>query len=87
MHAARLGYQGHELVTTGGLSLPVGGEPGDWLRAVRRGEVPYDEWLSRVNELDTELAALEGDPSYPGDPHRDRIESFSVTAHRRAWGW
>ena len=87
MHAARLGYQGRELVTTGGLSLPVGGEAGAWLRAVRRGEVPYDEWLARVGGLDAELAALTADDRYPAGPDRDRIEAFSVAAHRRAWCW
>jgi hypothetical protein len=87
MHAARLGYQGHELVTSGGLTLPVGGVAGDWLRAVRRGEVPYDEWLARVGELDVALGARAEDDQYPADPDRDRIEAFSVAAPRRAWGW
>jgi hypothetical protein len=87
MHAARLGYQGRELVTTGGLSLPVSGEPGEWLRAVRRGDVPYDEWLARVGELDAELAALTDDDRYRPGPDRMRIERFAVEAHRRAWGW
>ena len=87
MHAARLGYQGRELVTTGGLSLPVGGEAGDWLRAVRRGEVPYDEWLARVGELDGELARLSDDERFRVGPDRGRIEAFSVDAHRRAWNW
>ena len=87
MHAARLGYQGRELVTTGGLSLPVGGEAGEWLRAVRRGEVPYAEWLTRVGELDAELAELTEDDCYRAGPDRPRIEAFAVDAHRRAWGW
>ncbi len=87
MHAARLGYQGCELVTSGGLALPVGGASGDWLRAVRRGEVPYDEWLARIGELDAALASLAEDGRYPASPDRERIEAFSVAAHRRAWGW
>jgi hypothetical protein len=87
MHAARLGYQGRELITSGGLELPVAGAAGDWLRAVRRGEVPYDEWLARVGELDAELTALAEDARYPAGPDRGRIEAFSVATHRRAWGW
>jgi hypothetical protein len=87
MHAARLGYQGCELITTGGLALPVGGAPGDWLRAVRRGEVPYDVWLARVGELDAALATLTDDDRYPPGPDRHRIQAFSVAAHRQAWGW
>ena len=87
MHAARLGYQGIELVTTGGLALPVAGEPGDWLRALRRGEIPYDDWLVRVGDLDAQLSALSDNDRYPAGPDRGRIERFSVSAHRQAWGW
>jgi hypothetical protein len=34
MHCARLGFQGIE--------------PAEWLRAVRRGDVPFEEWWTRV---------------------------------------
>ena len=87
MHAARLGFQGRELVTTGQLKLPVDGEAGDWLRSVRRGDVPYGEWLACVEDLDRQLAVLEEDDRYRPGPDRPRIEAFSVRAHRRAWGW
>lgn len=87
MHAARLGYQGCDLVTTGGLALPVDGAAGDWLRAVRRGEVRYDEWLARVGELDADLAVLADDSRYPTGPDREGIGEFSIAAHRRAWDW
>ncbi len=46
MHAARLGFQGIELLTTGALRLPIEGEPAEWLRAVRRGEVAFEECLT-----------------------------------------
>src|SRR3954469_20149073 len=39
MHAARLGLQCVELLTQRRLALPIEGEPAEWLRAVRRGEV------------------------------------------------
>jgi len=61
MHAARLGYQGIELITTGRLELPIQGEPAEWLRAVRRGEVSYEDWLERVAALEARLAELESD--------------------------
>lgn len=34
---------GIELLTTRCLTLPIQGEPADWLRAVRRGEVSFDD--------------------------------------------
>lgn len=48
---------------------------------------PYNEWLTRVGELDAALTALAEDARYPAGPDRERIEAFSVAAHRRAWGW
>lgn len=46
MHCAWLGFQCIELLTTGSLALPIEGEPAEWVRAVRRGEVAFDEWGS-----------------------------------------
>lgn len=87
MHAARLGYQCLELLDTGQLVLPIAGAPGEWLRAVRRGEIGYAEWLERVEELDAALeAAYEKGDDRPG-PDREAIEAFSVEAHQLTWGW
>ena len=83
MHCARLGFQGVELLTTGRLRLPIEGEPADWLRAVRRGEVSFAEWWERCIELDAELShskPMTRSPRTEGG----RIESWSVAAHRQA---
>jgi hypothetical protein len=85
MHCARLGFQGIELLTTGGLKLPIEGEPADWLRAVRRGEVPADDWWDRCRALDADLDQLEEDDSIPEGPDRARIERWSVQAHVGQW--
>jgi hypothetical protein len=85
MHCARLGFQCVELLTTGGLELPIRGEPADWLRAVRHGRVGFDEWWSRSLALDTRLEALGNDESLPPRPQRDRIIAWSVAAHQRVW--
>lgn len=85
MHAARLGFQGIELLTTGGLRLPVEGEPAEWLRAVRRGEVGFDEWWERCLALDAELARLQEDGSLPAGPDRERIERWAVATHLAHW--
>jgi hypothetical protein len=85
MHCARLGFQGVELVTTGRLQLPIEGEPADWLRAVRRGEVGFDEWWVRSLERDGELERLGGDDRYPIGPDQERIEGWMVHAHRAHW--
>lgn len=87
MHAARLGFQGIELVTTGRLQLPIAGEPGDWLRAVRRGEVSRDEWRRRLDELDVQLAAVYAMDAYPAEPNRRAVEAFVMRSHLLHWGF
>lgn len=85
MHAARLGYQCLELLDTGKLELPIQGEPGDFLRKVRRGEVPIDEWRQRVQVLDDSMANRLNDESIPAHSNRKMIETFSIYAHQQHW--
>ncbi len=85
MHCARLGFQCQELLTTGGLALPVQGEPAEWLRAVRRGEVSFDDWWTTVLRLDRELEALEHDERFRPEPDRSRIDEWTISTHRRVW--
>jgi hypothetical protein len=85
MHAARLGFQGIELLTTHQLNLPVEGEPADWLRAVRRGDVSFDEWWQRCLSLDARLDEMSRDESLPEGPERERIDAWSVATHLRSW--
>jgi hypothetical protein len=85
MHCARLGFQGIELLTSGELQLPIQDEPADWLRAVRRGDITFDEWWNRCLALDGQLVQLERDESYAAGPDRKRIEAWSVSTHLNAW--
>ena len=85
MHAARLGFQGVELLETGRLALPIEGEPADWLRGVRRGEVPFTDWWDRCLALDARLGQLATDDTIPEGPDRVRIESYSTEAHLEQW--
>lgn len=86
MHCARLGFQGIELLMTRRLALPIEGEPADWLRSVRRGEVPFDEWWARALAVDAQLGALAGDDTLPSAPDRARIEAWTVATHLQVWG-
>jgi hypothetical protein len=85
MHAARLGFQGVELLTTGKLNLPIEGEPAEWLRAVRRGEVDFDDWWDRCQELDATLEALQYDESLPAEADRRRVTDWSSQTHLELW--
>lgn len=87
MHAARLGYQCKELLEEGRLTLPIQGTPGEWLRAVRRGEVSYEEWELMTRTLDKTLENLEKNEKYREGPDSFAIQEWSVNAHREYWGW
>ena len=49
-------------------------KPAEWLLAVRRGEVAFEEWWSRSLELDAELEAMAEEirsrPGQIGEPSR-----------------
>ena len=85
MHCVRLGFQCIELLTTRQLQLPIQGEPAEWLRAVRRGDVPFGEWQARWRALDSALEKLGADETYPAGPDRSRIERWGVQAHLMRW--
>ena len=85
MHCARLGFQCQELLTTGELKLPIQGEPAEWLRAVRRGEVAFDEWWATVLRLDGDLDGLQHDDRYPPEPDRARIDAWAIATHQAVW--
>ncbi len=86
MHCARLGFQCQELLKTGGLSLPMQGEPAAWLLRVRRGEIAFAEWWDRTLELDAQLERLEADESLPSACETGRIEAWTIDAHLEFWG-
>jgi uncharacterized protein len=87
MHAARLGYQGLELLETGWLTLPMPEPARSRVRAIRFGERSFEDVVTEIDELERRLAAaLDGSP-LPEEPDRDAVERFLVEAYRRAWGW
>lgn len=93
MHALRLGYQGIELITTGRMTLPIPDDPGDYLRAVRRGEVALDDVLTELDSVEQQLLGLArkdwiGDPNraLPTAPNVEAINRFLQSAHNEMWG-
>ena len=85
MHCARLGFQCIELLQTGALQLPIQGEPAEWLRAVRRGEVSFEDWWMRSLDLDARLVELEENDALPDGPDGARIEAWSISTHLAIW--
>ena len=87
MHAARLGFQGVELLDHGRMEIPMVGEATEWMRALRRGEIPFQEWWENVLVLDATLEAFGDREEIPEGPDFLRITEFSVGSHRLWWGW
>ena len=85
MHCARLGFQCLELLRTGELKLPIQGEEADWLRAVRYGQLDFEEWWERVLELDAQLEVLQEDEAIRPGPDLDRIDRWSIAIHQSMW--
>ena len=87
MHAARLGYQGLELLETGRLALPLSEPARSRVMAIRTGELSFAEALAEIDELERRLAGALAQTSLPPEPDRTAVDAFLVDAYRRAWGW
>ena len=60
MHAARLGYQGLELLETGAVTLPMPEPERSRVMAIRTGERSFEEAIAEIDEVERRLAdALE----------------------------
>lgn len=87
MHAARLGLQCIELLTTDHLQLPIASPHVDWLIDVREGNIPFDQWLEQCVILDERMEKLQYDDTIPKGPRTDEIVELSIKLHRTVWKW
>lgn len=85
MHALRLGLQGVELLTTGRIILPVPEPSRDYLRAVRRGEVPLREVVDAVDRTEQELLALQSGSALPDEPDRSWVDGWLHRSYVSFW--
>jgi predicted nucleotidyltransferase len=85
MHMLRLGFQGVELLTTGGLSLPMREPERSFLLDVRRGKVSERECFEKAEELERRLVELENTSALPESPDESRVERWVLDAYRRRW--
>jgi hypothetical protein len=89
-HALRLAYQGLEIVRDGWLTLPMPKRERERVLRVKRGEVTVlADVLAEIDAVraDVESALATGQTPLPADPALDVISEWSVSAHRRHWGW
>ena len=87
MHAARLGYQGLELLESGFVTLPMAEPERSRVMAIRTGERSFGEAIAEIEEVERRLAAALEQTSLPDEPDRAAVDAFLVEAYRRSWGW
>lgn len=85
MHMLRLGHQGVEFLADGRMTLPVPGDLGDHLRAVRRGEVPFPDVIAEGEDLEQQVKDLLKSNSLPLEPNKAAVQDWLIDSHLRAW--
>jgi hypothetical protein len=85
MHMARLGYQGVELLETGRITLPMPLAARRFTMAIRRGEVDFNDVLTRAGELEQRISDLKDTAPVPERPDTRRIEEWMVNAYLHRW--
>jgi predicted nucleotidyltransferase len=83
MHALRLGFEGIQLLTERRLSLPIDEPNLSILRAVRKGDIKFDDALRLIGE--TELQLREVVDNFQGAADRNAVDVFMVRAHAEHW--
>lgn len=83
-HMVRLGYQAEELLTTGSLTLPMPVEQAAMCKAVKRGEVPFEDALRIAREHEERVQRIESSP-LPERPDIPRIEQWMRSVYLRTY--
>lgn len=89
-HALRLAYQGLEVLRDGRLRLPMPEAEREHVLRVRRGEGgPLERVLAEIAAVraEVERRLARGQTPLPPRPDVAAVTAWSVTAHRRHWGW
>jgi uncharacterized protein len=87
MHAARLGYQGVELLETGKLTLPMPEPERSRVMAIRTGERTRGEAVAEIDQVEERLTGALERTALPLAPDREAVDQFLVQTYRRAWDW
>ena len=85
MHALHLAHQGLEYAHSGRLTLPMPEPARSRVFAVRHGEVPKQEVLEEIAQLEQLTKAALGKAPLPEKPDSAAITRFLVEAYRDAW--
>lgn len=85
MHILRLGFQGVELMSTGKLTLPMPERDRTFVYAVRLGDVPLQDVLTKAGELERQVKDLLNDAPVPAEPAREELERWMLSMYFENW--
>lgn len=85
MHILRLGFQGVELMSTGKLTLPIVEKDRAFVYAVRCGEMPIQDALTKAGELERQIKDLLLDAPIPAEPAREAVQAWMVSMYLENW--
>jgi hypothetical protein len=85
MHALRLGIQGVELLSTGRITLPVPEPSREYLRSIRRGEVPVADVLAAIDQAAADLSQLKISAAVPAQPDRRWVDEWLHRSYFCFW--
>ncbi|AXH67840.1 nucleotidyltransferase [Mycobacterium phage Bromden] len=84
-HAIRLLMQGHEMLTTGYMQMPMQELRRDYLLSVRNGQVPKEQALEDIADWRGFIQAAEATTSLPEHPDYAKINRWLIRTHQDAW--
>jgi len=87
MHAARLGYQGIELLKMGSVTLPMPEPERSRVMAIRTGERSFQEAVAEIENVEVRLNDALEHTHLPAAPDKVAVNDFLVHAYRRGWGF
>lgn len=85
MHILRLGFQGVELMSTGKLTLPMAEKDRVFTFAVRMGEIPMQDALTKAGELERQIKDMLNDAPVPAEPAREELEAWMTQRYFQTW--
>lgn len=85
MHILRLAYQGVELLTTGKLTLPMAEADRAYVYAVRCGDVPLQDALTKAGELERQIKDLLDTSPLEPEPDIHTVETWMLRRYLEAW--
>ncbi len=86
-HILRLGFQGNDYMNTGSFPIPMPAEQRDLILAVRTGQVPENDVLTKAGELEADLKDAITGSLLSDEPDYTAVNKFLLYAYQRTWGF